>query len=126
MIETQTTLAELAVRIPSASRVFYRHGLDFCCHGNRPFGAACEERGLTASTVLEEIESENRGSVESIRWERRPKSELISHIINYYHRRLREELPALVEMAAKVETAHRDKASRPQGLAAHLEYVHAA
>src|SRR4030042_48960 len=29
------TLADLAVAHPAASRVFHRHGLDFCCHGRR-------------------------------------------------------------------------------------------
>ena len=47
MITTQTTLAELAVKIPAASRVFQRYGLDFCCHGNRGFEEACAEQGLS-------------------------------------------------------------------------------
>ena len=39
---------ELAVSFPAASRVFHRHGLDFCCHGRRPLVDACVEAGLDA------------------------------------------------------------------------------
>src|SRR5262245_35945644 len=111
MLSTQTTLAELAVKEPAASRVFQRYRLDFCCHGNRPLREACDEYGLVPESVLAEIENEGRNRGDSSRWEERPLSELITHIMNHYHRRLREELPALVAMASRVEQVHREKAS---------------
>lgn len=126
MTGTNTTLAELAVKHPVASRVFHRYGLDFCCGGNRPLETACAERGLAAGAILDEIAGEEKSNDDLPRWEQRRLTELISHIVNYYHRRLREELPQLVEMAAKVEHSHRDKASRPAGLRDHLQEVHYA
>lgn len=126
MLTTQTTLAELAVKQPAASRVFQRYRLDFCCHGNRPLQEACDEYGLAPESVLAEIESEGRKSGEISRWEEKPLSELISHIVGFYHRRLRGELPLLVAMAARVEQVHREKAACPRGLGAHLESMHAA
>lgn len=126
MLTTETTLAELAVKQPAASRVFQRHRLDFCCHGNRPLQEACDEYGLASESVLAEIESEGRKCGEVSRWEERPLSELIAFIVNYYHGRLREELPLLVAMASRVEQVHREKATCPRGLAGHLEFMHAA
>jgi len=126
MLTSQTTLAELAVKQPAASKVFQRYRLDFCCHGNRPLQEACDEYGLAPESVLAEIESEGRRCGEVSRWEESPLSELIAHIVNYYHRRLREELPLLVAMAARVEQVHKDKAACPRGLAPHLEFMHAA
>ena len=126
MLTTQTTLAELAVKQPSASRVFQRYRLDFCCHGNRPLQEACDEYGLAPESVLAEIESEGRKSGNISRWEERPLSELIAWIVNYYHRRLRAEIPLLVAMAARVEQVHREKAACPRGLAGHLEAMHVA
>jgi len=120
MIETNT-LAELAVKHPAASRVLHRHGLDFCCHGNRPLESACEERGLSPAAVLEEIEIEDGTYGEVPHWENRPIQELISHLVNHYHFRLREELPLLVQMADKVERAHHDKPTMPHGLRDRLE-----
>jgi len=76
--------------------------------------------------VLEEIESEGRKGGEVSRWEERPLSELAAYIVGYYHRRLREELPLLVAMAARVEHVHKEKAACPRGLAGRLEFMHAA
>jgi regulator of cell morphogenesis and NO signaling len=117
------TLADLAVVLPAASRVFHRHGLDFCCHGGRPLAEACAERGLDPAAVLAEIDRE-QGELAPPRWDERPIAELVDHIENHYHRRLRVELPELVALAAKVETRHADKPSCPRGLRAHLEAVH--
>jgi regulator of cell morphogenesis and NO signaling len=52
MYNHPTTLAELAVKQPAASRVFQRYRLDFCCHGNRPLQEACDEYGLVSESVL--------------------------------------------------------------------------
>jgi regulator of cell morphogenesis and NO signaling len=121
-----TTLADIAVQQPAASRVFYRHGLDFCCHGNRPLAEACEARGIDPNAVLNEIVAEQGRGPEPTSWAERPLGELADHIEGYYHRRLREELPELVALAQKVEAVHADKASCPRGLHAHLSDVHQA
>src|SRR5262245_47662231 len=107
MIQTEMTLAELAVKHAAASRVFYRYGLDFCCHGNRPLQEACTTAGLVPGKIVNEIEAESR-DMEPQRWDIRPLPELVSFIVNFFHARLREELPQLVEMAKKVETVHED------------------
>jgi len=124
--DTTTLLADLAVSFPAASRVFHRHGLDFCCHGRRPLGEACAEAGLDAQSVVAEIAAEQAAAPELPRWDEKPIAELVDHIVGFYHRRLREELPELVALATRVESRHADKASCPHGLRAHLEAVHAA
>ena len=120
------TLADLAVTHPAASRVFHRHGLDFCCHGGRPLADACAERGLAADRVVAEIGAEEASAPDLPRWGERPLPELVEHIVGFYHLRLRVELPELVSFAAKVETRHAEKARCPRGLRAHLEEVHRA
>jgi regulator of cell morphogenesis and NO signaling len=119
-----TTLADLAVTHPSASRVFHRHGLDFCCHGRRPLAEACAERGLAAEGVMAEIAAEEASAPDLPRWDERPLADLVRHIVDYYHERLRAELPELVSLAAKVETRHAEKKSCPRGLREHLEGIH--
>jgi regulator of cell morphogenesis and NO signaling len=116
-----STLADLAVTHPAASRVFHRYGLDFCCHGRRPLADACAERGLAASGLLDEIKGEDAVAPDLPRWDERPIPELVHHIVDFYHHRLRVELPELVALAAKVEARHAGKASCPRGLLAHLE-----
>jgi regulator of cell morphogenesis and NO signaling len=118
-----TTLAELATTHPAASRVFHRLHLDFCCNGHRSLDEACDSRGLSASSVLSAIEAEEQ-SADAPRWDLRPIPDLVSFIVDFYHARLRTELPELVAMAEKVEKKHADKPTCPHGLAAHLRAAH--
>jgi regulator of cell morphogenesis and NO signaling len=120
------TLADLAVAHPAASRVFHRHGLDYCCHGQRPLTEACAERGIAPGDVVDEIAREERVAGDPTRWAERPLAELVKHIVDHYHARLRVELPELISLATKVEQRHGEKESCPRGLRAHLEAVHQA
>lgn len=122
---TATTLAEIAVTHPGAARVFHRHRLDFCCGGRRSLAAACEEKALDPDAVLAAIEAESVPA-DSVRWDEAPLPALVAHIVDTYHRRLRETLPDLLRMARRVEVRHGDKASCPRGLAAHLEAMEAS
>jgi regulator of cell morphogenesis and NO signaling len=124
MMTSSTTLADLATTHPAAARVFYRHGLDFCCGGRRPLSDVCTERGLDAAAVIAAIETEERRTDDNPRWDLEPLTNLMAFIVNTYHRRLRESLPELIRMAEKVETRHGEKASCPKGLAAHLISMH--
>ncbi len=117
----ESALADLAVAFPAASRVFRRHGLDYCCHGRRPVSEACAERGLDASALLAEVSAEARASSDGESWSDRPLAEVVERIVSWYHARLRTELPLLLQMARKVEAVHAEKETVPAGLAAHLE-----
>jgi regulator of cell morphogenesis and NO signaling len=121
---TTTTLADLATTHPAASRVFHARGLDFCCHGKRPLAEACAEKGLDPAAVMAAIEDSS--CLDPRRWDLAPLAELIDHIVDHYHARLREEIPALIALATKVETKHADKPTCPRGLAAHLREMHEA
>ncbi len=125
MFAPTSTLAELAAHLPAASRVFRRHGLDYCCGGRRSVAVACEERGLDPQAVMDEIDAAAVRPDDPPTLVGRPASELIEHIIRHYHEPLRAELPELVAMAKKVEHVHADKVDCPRGLAAHLAMMHA-
>ncbi|HVO92457.1 MAG TPA: iron-sulfur cluster repair di-iron protein [Terriglobales bacterium] len=120
------TLADLATTHPGASRVFLKHGLDFCCRGRRPLDEACIEKGLDPSTVLTEITNEDANSGDLYELASRPIGELVDFIESHYHCRLRAELPDLISMADKVERVHASKPSCPRGLASHLRTIHTA
>jgi regulator of cell morphogenesis and NO signaling len=118
---TDVTLAELAVSRPGAARVFMAHGLDFCCGGRRPLAEACEKKGVDPEAVLAEIEAQPVAADDLTRWGDRPLAELIDHIVTRYHDWLREEFPALLKMAKKVEAVHAEKPTVPAGLAELLD-----
>lgn len=111
---TQTnTLAELAVSYPSASRIFQRHHLDFCCKGNRSLEAACVDVKLNPSDILAEILESQQSAKD---WSKESLQDLVTHVIVRYHRPAVQELSDLLSMAQRVERRHGDKRQCPIGL----------
>jgi regulator of cell morphogenesis and NO signaling len=123
MLTPNVTLAELATKIPAASRVFRRHGLDYCCGGRRPLEDACRERELKPRDVLDEVEREQPQPNDPSAIATLSVPELVQHILDRYHAPLRGELGELVAMATKVERVHGDKPNCPKGLAALLQEI---
>jgi regulator of cell morphogenesis and NO signaling len=122
-ITPQRTLAELAATYAGASRVFYRHGLDFCCHGQVSMAEACAKKQIDVAALVREVEAELRVPGDFTRWDERPIDELIEHILTRFHAGHRAELPRLLEMARRVEKVHAEKPTCPAGLSQHLEHV---
>jgi len=115
-----TPVGQIATRAPLATRVFARHGIDFCCGGGLPLTQACARREVAVDDVLAEIQTElasSEGEVAS--WEGAPLDALIEHILATYHRPLDEELPRIEAMARKVHAVHGDK--DPERLGAMLK-----
>lgn len=124
-MNTTSTLAELAVAHPAASRVFQRYGLDYCCGGRKPLEDVCRTKGLDAATILDAIADEEK-TTDLPRWDNAPLPELIRFIVERYHEGLRRELPDLIALAARVEERHAEKETCPRGLRAHLQMVQAS
>ena len=109
-ITANSTVGTVATEHPLATRVFARHGIDFCCGGGQPLTAACDAKGVDVQQVIGELEREIAGrEVEEVRWAERPIDALIDHILAAYHAPLREELPRIEEMMRKVHRVHGDK-----------------
>ena len=123
MISTKQSLSDLAITLPGASRVFLRHGLDFCCGGARSLQDASTAAGLDAGELIEELEAQSGAEADFVRWDEMPQAQLIEHLLEVYHKGHREELPPLLHMAKKVEAVHADKPTCPKGLYAHLTMV---
>lgn len=113
-ITPETRIGQIATEHPLATRVFARHGIDYCCGGGRALAEACREKGLDAPQLVAEIlreiaAPEGRGAR---RFDEAPLAELVDHIVEAYHRPLYEELPRLEAMARKVHAVHGDKDPR--------------
>ncbi len=123
MNSINTTLAQIAVDKPAATRIFMRHGLDFCCHGQRSLDDACAEKGIDPRRISAELEAVAPANRDEVRLPDRPLDELVEFILKHFHEPLRRDLPALVELARKVERTHADKPGCPRGITEHLERV---
>ncbi len=109
-ITQDSTVGQVATEHPMSTRVFARHGIDFCCGGGKPLQEACQQGGLEIETLLQELERELAETTSpAVRWDEAPLPELIEHILRRYHDSLKEELPRLEEMARKVHRVHGEK-----------------
>lgn len=114
------TLGELVAELPARARVFERHGLDYCCHGQRSLADAAEAAGIDADALAHELAavSDTAGAPVDVL----SPAALVEHILGTHHAYLHEELPALRALADKVNGVH---SSRHPELAEVVRLVHA-
>ena len=105
-ITPDTTVADIASAIPSSVRVFGRHHIDFCCGGKRPLAGVCESQGLSFEALVRDIETGAQAPAPGRDWREAPLVDIIDFILATYHQPLREELPRLGSLAAKVLKVH--------------------
>lgn len=107
IITDTTTVAQIASAIPSSVRVFQRHGIDFCCGGQTPLAVACEQQGVPFAEITQAIDAAAaHPAVDDTDWTCESLHRLIDHIVAAYHDRLRDELPRLETMSARVFQVH--------------------
>lgn len=104
-----TTHAEVASASPSLIRELERLGLDYCCGGKRSLEAACRQQGLDPVVVVAELSSQPLAAEPAAEWLSLPPAELVEHLEATHHRYLKQELPRLSGLAAKVSRVHGEK-----------------
>ncbi len=60
------TVGELVAQMPSRSRLFERHGIDYCCGGKRSLREATTQAGVDIEAFLASLESLNGALLESL------------------------------------------------------------
>ncbi len=106
-IASASTVGALAAEHPLATRVFARHGIDYCCGGGKQLQEVCEAQGLDPTELLREIEEAlATPNFSELNWNEAPLNDLIEHILSAYHAPLAEELPRLESIARKVNEVH--------------------
>ena len=103
MINAQTRVADVAAESLAAIRVFQKHGIDFCCGGQRPLADVCGSKGLAPDALIEELETAMAGpGATETDWNAVPLRALIAHIVSKHHEYLRAELPRIQAWLDKV------------------------
>ena len=104
---TTRTIREIALDCPSTTRVFERHRIDYCCHGNTLFDDACKKAGISPDKLGREIQEarhNSRGQTRS------PAKESLSDLVEYieakHHAYTRQELEQLTDLIEKVARKH--------------------
>lgn len=104
---SKMSVAEVALAFPSAPGILNQYKIDFCCGGTLSFASACEEAGLNATQVYNDISRSadtahaHLGDVS--KWK---PSLLIDYIVQVHHTYVRETIPQLTDFLDKTFRAH--------------------
>ena len=104
-----TTVRELAVTLPGATRVFEKLGIDYCCGGNRTLADACVNAKVPVEQVvnsLAQAESAALAPEEFYDWQAASMTMLINHIVETHHTYTKDELPRIEKLMHKVAAVH--------------------
>jgi regulator of cell morphogenesis and NO signaling len=109
-LDSNKTVRELAIEIPSATRVFEKLGIDYCCGGGKKLDEACDQAKLTVDQVLRDLEQAEKARQERQEsgndWNTEPLGDVIGHIVKKHHAYVQSEIPRLLHLAEKVSSKH--------------------
>lgn len=117
MITADVRIAEVVLDCSACAEVFARHGIDFCCKGDRTLRVAADAAGIDVDALIAELDAaRTKPNDEAFDPRRRSTASLVAYIVGRYHDRLRESLPFLLELAKKVARVHGDHEPRLRAL----------
>lgn len=102
---TEKSVGQWVAENPGAARVFEKAGIDYCCGGQRSLDEACSQAGVPVEQVREWLEQASAAPGERD-WTAASQSELVGHIVSRHHAYVRQELPRLQALIAKVNGVH--------------------
>lgn len=108
-VETSTTVRDLAVNIPGATRIFEKLKIDYCCGGGQTLAVACAAVQVSTEEVerlLEQASVAPSNDEGSERFATAKFSQLVDHIVNTHHVFTKQEVDRLDALAEKVFLAH--------------------
>jgi regulator of cell morphogenesis and NO signaling len=106
---TEKTVRELALENATATRVFEKLGIDYCCGGNKSLEEACRTANLNIDQVLDSLEMAEQSAHAAQKdrdWQVEPLADLIAHIKDTHHKYTREEMARLGPLFDKVCSVH--------------------
>ena len=110
-MNTQQTIGSVVAEDYRTAVVFSKFNIDFCCKGGRTIAAACAEKGIDASALIEALwevknSAPHPGESDIRRWS---ATELASYVEKVHHGYVRETTPILSAYLKKVAAVHGDR-----------------
>lgn len=108
-LDPNTTVRELAVSMPNATRLFEQLGIDYCCGGARSLRDACTQIGMNTEEVLQRLQENQLCPAKSST--AAPEAEaglaaLVEYIVARHHGYLKQEMPRIQQLLKKVVAVH--------------------
>jgi regulator of cell morphogenesis and NO signaling len=107
-LDRSATVAQIVTEHTVAARVFQRHGIDYCCHGNVTVPQACQDGRLDPNALFGQLEAAIAESEDRTEDDPRALSTaaLVARIVDRHHGYLRRALPYIEPIMAKVARVH--------------------
>lgn len=99
-------VASVVAAAPRTSRVFEKHGIDYCCGGKIPLAKACADRGVNETALLAELEAAVAEGAPEQDWSKEPLGAVLDHVLSTHHAFVKREIPRLVALMDKVYRVH--------------------
>jgi regulator of cell morphogenesis and NO signaling len=108
MYDVSKTVREFAVEVPQATRLFEKLGIDYCCGGGKSLRDACASANIPVEDVVKKLLSSVNESATPANadWSTERLSDLADYIVAKHHVYVRQELPRLEQLLAKVASKH--------------------
>jgi regulator of cell morphogenesis and NO signaling len=102
-----TKVREIVTADPRAKKILEDAGIDYCCGGEKSLHDACIHTGASSEEILRRLE-ENRKQAgpEDANWASAPLQDLTLHIREKHHQYVRNAVPRIRALAAKVKGKH--------------------
>ena len=108
-INALTTVREVAIELPQATRLFEQLKIDYCCGGDMPLTEACATAGVEMDKVMTMLEEAEAAAIREtgVRdFQKASLTELIAHILDKHHVYTKQEMTRLEALSLKVIGAH--------------------
>lgn len=112
MINSETTVREVALQKPQSRRLFERLRIDYCCGGNQALAAACASAGVDVDKVMEMLAEATQSTAQhedGLDFQNASLNELIEHILKTHHLFTKSEMDRLEALTTKVINAHGER-----------------
>jgi regulator of cell morphogenesis and NO signaling len=124
MLNSDTTIRTIVADDFRAASVFERHGIDFCCGGNRSVADACGELGVDAAAVETELEAAMASAGPGLpRYNTWQLDFLIGYIVTNHHGYVRQAIETLRVHTRKVAEVHGDRHPEVKAIAERFENI---
>lgn len=108
-LDPTQTVRQLATDVPNATRIFEQLGIDYCCGGGKSLSEACALARLSVDDVLRSLEQGSaKASVKEANadFQQFGLRQLVDHIVDTHHSYVKQEIPRIQKLLAKVVAVH--------------------
>lgn len=104
-LETRT-VAELVTENIKTAHVFKKYGIDFCCGGGISIQKACEKANINYEDLQRDLLGVENTTTRANNYNAWELDFLTDHIINVHHGYVEENIPLIIQYAARVVKVH--------------------